>query len=314
MSENTPDISVVVPVYNERPNLDRLYAELTAALEAYGRSYEVVAVDDGSRDGSFEALHGFQEQDPRWRVVRLLRNFGQSPALYAGFSKARGRVVLTIDADLQVPPAEISKVVDALEAGRYDEVHGVRMNRRDSWFRRVASRGINAVMSRVLGTKVSDLGSGLKAYRSEVIEYLNRSTHHSRYVPAETAWLGTHVGTVPIAHQDRAAGESKYGLLSLLRVHFDMIASVSTAPVHLVGMVGWVFALLGFAMGLRIGYVRLVHGDFNQLTSVVAIFFVLAGVQMIATSVLCEYVSRIYKEVQARPYYIIDRVYEDGSE
>lgn len=314
MPETLPDISIVVPVYNERPNLDRLYAELTAALEAYGRPYEVVAVDDGSRDGSFEVLRGFQEQDARWRVVRLLRNFGQSPALYAGFSTARGRVVVTLDADLQVPPAEIPKVVDALEQGPYDEVQGVRAQRHDSWFRKTASRGINAVMSRVLGTEVRDLGSGLKAYRREVIEYLNRSTHHSRYVPAETAWLGTHVGTVPIAHQDRAAGESKYGIFSLLRVHFDMIASVSTAPVHLVGMVGWVFALLGFAMGLRIGYVRLVHGDFNQLTTVVAVFFMLAGVQMIATSVLCEYVSRIYKEVQARPYFIIDRVYGDEEE
>lgn len=311
MSAEHPELSIVVPVYNEAMNIERLATELVAALEQTGRTFEIVAVDDGSRDASFPMLCAVQAQDPRWRVVRLLRNFGQSPALYAGFSVARGAVVATFDADLQTPASEIEKVVSHLLEGDYDEVQGVRQLRRDAAYRRVLSKAMNGVMARLLRTEMRDLGTGLKAYRKSVIGHLIASTHHSRYVPAETAWLGIRVGSVPIEHRERVAGVSKYSLFSLFRAYFDMIASVSTAPVQLVAGAGGLCSILGFGMAIHVAYIRIVHGDINQLSSVVALFFLLTGVQMLATGILAEYLSRIYREVQGRPYFIIDRVVEN---
>lgn len=304
-----PEISVVVPVYNEAPNLERLHGELVAALEPLGCGFEIIAVDDGSRDGSYEALRRIHAADPRVRVLRLVRNFGQNPALYAGFSRARGRIVVTIDADLQNPPAEIPKLLAKLEEG-YDVVQGWRERRQDNPLRRAASGAVNAAVRRLTRTEIRDLGSGIKAYRREVIERLSMATHHARYLPAETAWLGVRVGDVKVAHRSRQAGESKYGLAALLRVNFDMIASISTAPVHLIGVVGALCSLIGFGMAAFILYLRLMHGNYNQLATVSALFFILAGVQMLCTSILCEYVSRIHVEVQRRPYYIVGETLE----
>lgn len=310
MTTVDPEISIVVPVYNEAPNLDMLYAELTQTMEAYGRSYEVVAVDDGSRDQSFEVLRGVHARDSRWRVVKLARNFGQNPAVYAGFEQVRGKVVVTIDADLQNPPSEIPKLVDGLESGAFDVVQGWRMNREDNAFRRAASRAINRLVSRITRVKINDLGSGMKAYRRDIVRQLCLSTHGSRYLPAETAWLGVKVGEVQVAHRSRAAGDSKYGVLALLRVNFDMVTSISSAPIHLIGAMGGIFALIGFAMALRVFYWRFVLGNYNEFAAIAAMFFVLSGVQMICTSIMCEYISRIYNEVQRRPYYIVEETLE----
>lgn len=301
---SAPEISVVVPVFNEAPNLERLHAELTAALEPLGRAYEVIAVDDGSRDESFSVMRKIHAADPRFRVVRLARNFGQNPALYAGFAQARGTVVVTIDADLQNPPAEIPKLLAKLEEG-YDVVQGWRERRKDNPLRRAASAAINAVVRRLTRSDIRDLGSGIKAYRREVIDRLALATHHARYLPAETAWLGVHVGDVKVEHRSRHAGESKYGLGALLRVNFDMIASVSTAPVQLIGLVGAACSLIGFGMAAFILYMRIIYGNYNPLATVSALFFILGGVQMLCTSILCEYISRIHVEVQQRPYFIV---------
>lgn len=310
MADATPEISVVIPVYNEVANLPTLYEELRTAMDAFGRSYEVVAVDDGSRDGSFEALARVHAQDPRWRIIRFARNFGQNPAAYAGFAHARGNVIVTIDADLQNPPADIPKLVEKLQDGEYGVVQGWRENRHDSVFRLTASRIINRIVTRLSGMKVNDLGSGMKAYRREVIERLLLARHHSRYLPAEMAWLGVEVGEVKVGHRKRAAGESKYNIWALLRVNFDMITSISTAPINLIGVVGFAFSLIGFAMALRIFWLRFTLGNFDPFVTVSALFFFLVGVQLICTSIMCEYVSRIYSEVQGRPYYIVGDVLE----
>jgi undecaprenyl-phosphate 4-deoxy-4-formamido-L-arabinose transferase len=169
---------------------------------------------------------------------------------------------------------------------------------------------VNKLVSRLAGSNINDLGSGMKAYRREIVERMCLSTHHSRYIPAETAWLGVRVGEVKVGHRERAAGESKYGLGKLLRVNFDMIASISTAPVQIIGVVGLFFSLVGFAMALRLTYVRLFVGNLNELQMVAAIMFLIAGVQMVCTSILCEYISRIYIEVQNRPYYIVGEILE----
>lgn len=308
MQSHSPKISIVIPVYNEAPNLAQLIAEITAAMEPCGHSYEIVTVDDGSSDNSYAVLASLQEQESRLRVVRLARNFGQNPALYAGFSESRGEIVVTIDADLQNPPADIPKLVEKLLAEDYDVVQGWREQRQDSFLRRTASRAINGAVSRITGSEIRDLGSGMKAYRREIVDRLCLSTHQARYLPAETAWLGVKVGEVKVEHRSRTAGESKYGLFALLRVNFDMIASISSAPVKLIGLAGALFSLMGFGMTLRIFYLRVTMGNFNELASVSAILFFLAGVQMVCISILCEYVSRIYIEVQRRPYYIVGNV------
>lgn len=309
MSDSVPEISVVIPVYNEAGNITRLFEELSAAMDDTGKSYEVIAVDDGSSDSSFAELREVHLLDKRWRIVRLARNFGQNPALYAGFEHARGLVIVTIDADLQNPPEDIPALVAKLEEG-YEVVQGWREQRQDSLFRKLASRAVNATVSTLTKVHIKDLGSGMKAYRREVIERLCLARHHARYLPAETAWLNVKIGEVKVGHRNRHAGESKYGIWALLRVNFDMIASISTAPIKLIGLVGLSFAFIGFAMALRILYLRLTLGNFNELASVSALFFFLGGVQLICTSIMCEYVSRIYSEVQNRPYYIVGEVIE----
>jgi len=311
MAANVPEISVVTPVYNEAPNLETLVREIVETMDRYGRSFEIIAVDDGSHDGSFDALAALRGTEPRLRVVRLARNFGQNPALYAGFERVRGRIVVTLDADLQNPPEDIPRLIDALEAGGHDIVQGCRQQRQDNPLRLLASGLVNRVVSRLGKVDLQDLGSGMKAYRREVVDRLCLSTHRSRYLPAETAWLGVKLGEVPVGHRSRTAGDSKYGLFALLRVNFDMLTTISAAPVQLIGLVGAVFAFIGFAMALRVGYVRLVDGHFSEYNSVLAVFFVLGGVQMLCTSIMCEYISRIYTEVQRRPYYIVGEVLED---
>ncbi len=305
----SPEISIVTPVFNEAPNLEILHSEILIAMETVGRSYEVIAVDDGSSDGSFEILKQIHEKDNRWRIVRLARNFGQSPAMYAGFTHVRGRIVITIDADLQNPPSDIGKLLEGLESG-YDVVQGWRESRQDNLFRKWASKGFNKVVSWLTRMPIKDMGSGIKAYRREVTDRMLLSEHKSRYIPAEVAWLGVKLGEVKVDHRNRAAGKSKYNIFDLLRVNFDMITSISTAPVQIIGMLGGTFSLVGFAMAIRIGYMRIMHGNFSEMATVSALFFFLGGVQMICTSILCEYISRIYVEVQRRPYYIVGETIE----
>ncbi len=310
MKSTSPEISVVVPVFNEAPNLKELYARVVAALEPLGRSFEVVTVDDGSNDGSFEILAELQAADPRLRIVRLARNFGQTPALYAGFANVRGRIILQLDADLQNPPEELVKLIAKLDEG-YDVVQGWRENRQDAGFRRYASKILNAIVSWAANVKIRDLGCGLKAYRREVIDHLAHFTHHSRYLPAELVWLGARIAEVKVEHRERAAGKGKYSLWTLLRLNFDMISSVTTAPIKFVGFLGILLSTVGFGMGSLILAWRIMYGNYDPFLTVTALFFIMSGLQTTALGLLCEYVSRIFIEAQNKPYYIIREVREE---
>jgi len=309
MTETAPYISVVIPVYNEAPNIDELMDRCLVTLRAMGRPFEVVAVDDGSTDGTVELLLKHREKEPRLRIVRLMRNFGQNPAVYAGLANSRGEVVVMIDADLQNPPEDIPKVVNKLEEG-YDVVQGWRQMRQDNLFRKTASKILNFVVSRAIKSKMRDLGCGLKAFRRPVVDRLVDLTHHSRYVPAEVVWLGAKMAEVEVSHRARGAGKSKYSLWKLLHLNFDMLASVTTTPVKLVGMLGIFFSLIGFLMSLRLVYMRITLGHYSDLASVTALFFFFAGIQMVAMGLVCEYVSRIFIEVQNKPYYVVREVIE----
>ncbi|MDZ4859899.1 MAG: glycosyltransferase [Candidatus Hydrogenedentes bacterium] len=304
-----PEVSVVVPVFNEEPNIRELHRRLTETMEGLGRSFEIIVVDDGSTDGSVELLKAIREEDSRLRIVRLARNFGQSPALYAGFAHVRGEIIVMLDADLQNPPEELAKLIHKLDEG-YDFVNGWRQGRNDSVARTLPSRFLNYLIKKTTNAQFNDAGCALKAFRRNVIEMLLRFTHHSRYLSVDVAWLGVSTAEVPVDHVERSAGTSKYGLRKLLRTGFDLVTSVTAAPLQILGALGWVFAGIGFFMAMRVAYVRVFQGDDRQLGTVVALFFILSGVQLIATGLMCEYISRIYIEVQNRPYYVVKEIIE----
>lgn len=309
MSSDTPRLSVVIPVFNERGTLDELFKRLSDALAEQPGGYEIVAVDDGSTDGSREILRAMHQQDPRIRVVFLSRNFGQSPALYAGFSRARGQYIAMMDADLQNYPEDIPRLVAKLEEG-FDMVSGWRSNRKDSFFRTAASKLLNRYINSITRVALNDYGCALKAFRRELVDHMLALTHRCRYLPVDAAALGGRVAEIEVRHDQRGHGESKYGLLKLIRTAFDLITSITAAPLQFIGLLGWLFAAIGFCMSLWVAYVRIAQGDINHMGTVVAIFFFLSGCQMVATGLMCEYISRIYIEVQAKPYFVVQEELE----
>jgi undecaprenyl-phosphate 4-deoxy-4-formamido-L-arabinose transferase len=309
MSSESPRLSVVIPVFNERGTLDELFKRLTAALSEQPGGYEIIAVDDGSTDGSREILRGIHAQDPRIRVVFLSRNFGQSPALYAGFSRARGQYIAMMDADLQNYPEDIPRLVAKLEEG-FDMVSGWRSNRQDSLFRTAASKLLNRYINSITRVALNDYGCALKAFRRELVDHMLALTHRCRYLPVDAAALGGRVAEIEVRHDQRGHGESKYGLVKLVRTAFDLITSITAAPLQFIGLMGWLFAAIGFCMSLWVAYVRIAQGDINHMGTVVAIFFFLSGCQMVATGLMCEYISRIYIEVQAKPYFVVQEELE----
>ncbi len=304
MSSDAPRLSVIIPVFNESGTLEELFRRLTETLSSQPGGYEIIAVDDGSTDGSREALRDWHRRDPRIRVVFLTRNFGQSPALYAGFSRARGEYVAMMDADLQNYPEDIPRLVAKLDEG-YDMVSGWRANRKDSIFRTGASKLLNRYINSITRVALNDYGCALKAFRRELVDHMLSLTHRCRYLPVDAAALGGRVAEIEVRHDQRGHGESKYGLLKLIRTAFDLITSITAAPLQFIGLLGWIFALIGFCMSLRVAYVRVTMGDLEHMATVVAVFFFLSGCQMVATGLMCEYISRIYIEVQAKPYFVI---------
>lgn len=305
----TPECSIVIPVFNEADNLRRLYAEICEVMEKTNPSFECIFVDDGSTDGSYDLLKALHAQDSRVRVIRFARNFGQTPALYAGFAHARGQILIMLDADLQNPPTEIPKLLAKIQEG-YDAVHGYRAQRQDSFLRRMLSSAVRFVIQRAMDLPFSDLGTGLRAYKPNVVQQLFLSKQPSRYFAAEIAWLGVRVCEIPVEHRPREAGESKYSLFRLLRAYFDLITTLSSAPVYIVGVTGAVLSFIGFAMAVRIAVLRIFWGHFSDMATVSALFFVLSGFQLMAVGLMAIYVSRIYERVQQRPFYIIDEILE----
>jgi undecaprenyl-phosphate 4-deoxy-4-formamido-L-arabinose transferase len=313
MPQSRPEISVVVPVYNEAATLRELHQRIAAAMGEMGRPFEIVMVDDGSSDGSLEILKDIRNQDNHLRIVRLARNFGQSPALYAGFSVATGDYVVMIDADLQNYPEDIPLLVEKLDEG-FDMVSGWRVQRQDTAFRRTASKLLNFVVARITKVPLHDYGCALKAFRREIVEHMALFTHQCRYLPVDVAGLGGRVTEVEVRHDDRAGGESKYGIFRLIRTGFDLLTSITSAPLQFIGLLGWIFSLIGFGMAIRVLWIRLIGGNILQTETIIAIFFFLSGVQMVATGMMCEYISRIYIEVQRRPYYIIKEVIDNPTQ
>lgn len=307
------DLSVIIPVHNEEESLVELYERIVKTLEPLGVTFEIVAIDDGSTDESLRILIEIHDRDKRLRIVQLARNFGQTAAVYAGFAHVRGEIICQMDADLQNPPEELPKLLEKLDEG-FDAVQGWREERRDSIARRLPSRALNQIISRLIGAKLHDLGCGMRVYRRKVVEQLAGFTHQARYVPAETLWLGAKLGEVKIQHNDRKRGVTKYGFLKLLHLNFNIVTSVSTLPVKLVGAAGCLFSFVGFSMGTFILARRIIDVNFHPLASaiatVMALLFILGGTQLVAVGIMCEYISRIFDEVQGKPYYVVARLIE----
>lgn len=304
-------ISLVIPVYNEEANLPRLIERLRSVMQTTGRSYEIVFVDDGSRDNSLSVLKSFLVY-PEVKVVELTRNYGQHAAIFSGFSVVRGDVVITLDADLQNPPEEVPNLIRVMEEGDYDVVGTIRKERKDSFFRTFPSRMINAVTRKITKVNMSDWGCMLRAYRRSIVERMVNCHEHSTFIPALATYFAKKVTEIEVAHQERHAGESHYSLRKLINLQFDLVSSFSDFPLKLIMYAGIGMAFLGVFFGIFLGIARLAYGAHwaaQGVFTLFAILFAFVGLQFFALGVMGEYIGRIYREVRKRPEYMIERIY-----
>ena len=309
-AEPRPALSVVIPVYDEVRSLGDLYDRLNQTLKETRQSYEIIFVDDGSRDGSMDVLRALHAQDRAVRVVRFNRNYGQHAAVLAGMARARGDVVVTLDADLQNPPEEIPRLLGGLGDG-VDVVGGWRSQRRDWWLRRAASWAVNRLTSAVVGVRMRDYGCMLRAYRRSVVDQILACPETSQFIPALANTFAASVAEVPVAHDPREHGRSRYGLFRLLRLNFDLLTGFSLLPIQVVSLTGIVVAVLGLGFAIFLGLRRLVLGpEVEGVFTLFAILFFFVGLQILALGLIGEYVGRIYQEVRRRPRYVISEVLE----
>ncbi|MDO9515209.1 MAG: glycosyltransferase [Syntrophales bacterium] len=308
-------ISVVIPVYNEEENLSFLMERLRPVMEGMNRRYEIIFVDDGSSDGSLALLKGFTTH-PEVRVVELTKNYGQHAAIFSGFSIAVGEIIITMDADLQNPPEEIPNLVRVMEEGEYDVVGTIRKERKDSIFRTLPSRIVNAVARKITGIRMTDWGCMLRAYRHNIVEHMSDCREQSTFIPALAVYFAKRVTEIEVKHEKRYAGESHYSLRKLINLQFDLVSSFSDFPLKLIMYAGLGMAFLGISLGVTIGVARLVYGAAWAAEGVFTLFaalFAFIGFQFFALGVMGEYIGRIYKEVRRRPEYVIDRVHSSDS-
>ena len=309
-----PAVSIVVPVFNEEENVPLLAEEIRRALDPQGIPYEVVAVDDGSTDGTWERLEHVRAQDPRWVLVGLRRNFGQTAAMSAGFDHARGDVIVTLDGDLQNDPADIPRLLEVVKD--HDVVSGWRKNRQDPFLsRRLPSRLANWLISRVTGIRLHDYGCTLKAYRREVVEHLHLYGEMHRFIPAVASWMGISLAEVETHHRPRRFGRSKYGITRTVRVVLDLITvkfllSFATKPIQVFGLLGACMAAAGLAIGgyltvLKLGFGAQIGG---RPLLFLAILLILVGVQLVVMGLLGEMLVRVYHESQRKAIYMVKRV------
>ena len=316
-----PDISIVVPMKNEAPNVGELYRELTAALEACGRPYEIVAVDDGSTDETFERLAQLQAGDFRLRVIRLRRNFGQTAAFAAGFAHARGRYIVTMDGDLQNDPRDIAAMVGVIESAPADVVAGWRKDRKDAFInRRLPSTLANWLISRATGVKLHDYGCSLKVFRAEVVKSMKLYGEMHRFLPAIASEFGVTIVEHVVNHRARVHGRSKYGISRTIRVILDLMTvkfliSYSTRPVQIFGLLGLAMGSLGMAVLGWLAYVKYFRheGIADRPMLLFGMLLVIAGVQLLSAGLVAEMVARTYHESQDKPIYIIREVRESEA-
>lgn len=308
-------VSVVIPVFNEEGNLPRLLPRLVPVLEGLGRPFEVVFVDDGSRDRSLALLKDAARAFPgRVKAVELLRNAGQHMAIMAAFGVTDGEYVITLDADLQNPPEEIPKLVAKMDEG-HDVVGTVRAKRKDTVFRKAASRLVNRTTALLTGMRLGDYGCMLRGYHRDIVDVMTSSDEVSTFIPALAQLYARSPVEIEVAHEERAEGESKYSLLRLVRLNFDLMTGFSVVPLQLFGLLGFLTALFGVVFGAFLLVRRVVVGaEVEGVFTLFAIAFLVMGVIMAGVGMVGEYVGRIYQQVRGRPRFLVRRVHEGKEE
>lgn len=314
--KNDPPIrySIVVPFYNEQENIPPLYVKLTEVMDTIGERYELVFVDDGSKDKTFKVLSDIYEHDPRVNVVQLRRNFGQAPALKAGFDFARGEIIISMDGDLQHDPDEIPRFLEKIEEG-YDLVSGWRISRTDHWLtRQLPSRIANRMMAKLSGVDLHDFGTTFKAYRREVLSEIHLYGELHRFIPALASWAGASVAEVPISNIARKNGTSNYGISRTIRVLLDLLSvkfllDYSTKPLQFFGLMGLACLTGGAGIGLWV-FLRKALLDEGLLANhgplmLLGMALVMGGIQFIATGLIGEMLARTYYESQNKPVYSV---------
>jgi undecaprenyl-phosphate 4-deoxy-4-formamido-L-arabinose transferase len=314
-SQQSQLLSVVIPVYNEAANLGALWSRLDPVLATLGRECEVIFVDDGSTDASLTILRELAVRDRRVRVVELARNFGQHSAILAGFRNCRGEVVVTLDADLQNPPEEIPRLVAAIDAGN-DVVGGWREERHDTGYRRIASRLHNRVTSAIVGVPMHDYGCMLRAYRRHIVETVVACDEKAAFVPALANSFAKRIAEIPVAHAERAGGQSKYGLFKLAHLSLNLVTGFSNFPIQVLSLTGIGISFLATLMAAFLIGHRLVYGPQQEgaLWTLFAINFFFLGLVFLAFGVIGEYIGRIYMEVRRRPTYIVRALHGEHAD
>lgn len=305
-----PAFSVVIPVFNETACLEELVSRCLASCRATRETFELILVDDGSRDGSAGMI--IQAADRHAEVVGVLlnRNYGQHAAVFAGFRQSRGKAVITLDADLQNPPEEIPRLLQEINKG-YDVVGTVRINRRDSFFRKAASAMVNKAVRRATGVMMHDYGCMLRAYQRHIVNAMLQCREHSTFIPILANSFARKTTEIQVGHAERVNGESKYSLFKLVSLQYDLLTSMSTFPLRLLSLLGTAIAAFGMSFGLFLMVMRLAYGAAWAAEGVFTLFaalFVLIGALFLALGIMGEYIGRIYHDVRSRPRYFIQEV------
>ena len=310
-----PQLSVVIPIYNEEAGLAKLFGRLYPALDALGYSYEVVFVNDGSRDASAMILADqFRLRPDVTRVVLFNGNYGQHMAILAGFQATRGDITVTLDADLQNPPEEIGHLVAKMREG-FDYVGSIRRDRQDSVFRTYASRAMNRLRERITHIKMTDQGNMLRAYGRNVIDLINQCSEVNTFVPALAYTFARKPTEIIVEHEERSAGESKYSLYSLIRLNFDLITGFSLMPLQFFSLFGIGLSILSAALFAILLARRFLFGaEVEGVFTLFAIVFFMIGVVLFGIGLVGEYVGRIYQQVRGRPRYVIQAVLQEAAE
>jgi undecaprenyl-phosphate 4-deoxy-4-formamido-L-arabinose transferase len=311
-----PELSVVIPVYNEEAVLPALFARLYPALDALGRSYEIVFVNDGSRDRSAALLREqFQKRPDVTRVILFNGNFGQHMAIMAGFEHVRGQRIVTLDSDLQNPPEEIGKLLARMDEG-HDYVGSIRRMRQDAAWRRWASKAMNRMRERITHIKMTDQGCMLRAYDRPIVDAINSSREASTYIPALAYSFAHNPTEVEVEHEERQAGESKYSLYKLIRLNFDLVTGFSVLPLQLFSLFGIFISLVSLGVYVVVIIQRVVAGTYDGIWVIWdrdILQFFLTGVMLFGMGLIGEYVGRIYQQVRERPRFIIQAILEKAE-
>lgn len=307
---NVPEISVVIPVYNEKDSLPELLHRSLAVCRKTPRDFEIVLVDDGSIDGSRDLI--YQAADRHTEVVGVIlnRNYGQHAAVFAGLEQSSGDIIVTLDADLQNPPEEIPNLIREMDRG-VDVVGTVRQNRRDTLFRRLASALVNQMVRRATGVMMHDYGCMLRAYRRPVVDAVLQCRENSTFIPILANSFAGSTAEIPVRHASRKNGESKYSFLKLISLHFDLLTAMTTFPLRLLSMIGAIICACSAGFGLLLMVLRFVYGAVwaaDGVFTLFAVLFAFIGAQFVGLGLLGEYIGRMYQDARGRPRYFVQEV------